>query len=83
MRNHEKLKIICDKIWYKIDLYKDINWYWIIKDVREIIFTQDFMDLFECNCDNLAWKYWRVALLKNLDNPVEFLFDLLELWKII
>ena len=51
---HEKLKAICDKIGYEIKI--DLEWdctirnddysedVTIIRDVREIIFTPEFMD---------------------------------------
>jgi len=85
MDEHLKLKIICDKIWYEIKfsnmywknwiLYTDIWISEIYKDVREIIFTQEFMDKFEK-------KYWLIEawtlIRSNLNNPTEYLYNLIK-----
>lgn len=56
-------------------------------DVREIIFTQEFMDRYI----NYSEKHWIIApskyktflidLHKNLDNLVDYLYNTLWLWK--
>ena len=90
---HIKLKAICDKIgytenshpfWFKcIDTYDEI----VLCDVREIIFTPEFINKLVKQLDlvNLLWdkrnteKVW-FELMLNLDNPVNYLYNLLELW---
>mgnify|MGYP007057166854 CR=1 FL=1 len=92
MTEHEQLKIICDKIWYKIEWqwYFDFDlWFTIISrwfdkplDVREIIFTQEFMEKYisytfsKCSKYDITYVwYW---LLNNLNNPVEHLYNLIK-----
>jgi len=88
MTEHEKLKAICDKIGYELNFNKEIKWWWVEKDiytqkdVREIIFTQEFMDLywryiFIRDLDNW-YMQWSWELLKHLDNPIDFFYSLLE-----
>lgn len=81
---HEKLKEIADKIWYELLLcnikqYKRIDWieWFFYVDVREIIFTPEFMGKFVDYKPSINM----CNIFNNLDNPVEYLFDLLELWK--
>ena len=105
MNEHEKLKIIIDKIWYESKIHYDKNfWYtyyiwpyptfdeplpnWEIKevDVREIIFTQEFMSKFigrrkdwklrPVPCLSLRWSFYE-WLMENLDNPVDYLYNLI------
>ena len=97
MTEHEQLKEICDVIGYesKEFLYfeadKDFDdivshFYREIfdeveVDVREIIFTQEFMDKFNwyiCIKDP-EWKYWE-SLYSNLNNPIQHLYNTLWLW---
>lgn len=86
MTEHKQLKEICDKIWYEV--FESNDWYWhlykcwnIILDVREIIFTQDFMDKlyqFIEHDEPLSFlEYWN-WLLHNLDNPVQYLYNLIK-----
>jgi len=54
-------------------------------DVREIIFTSEFMDkFFNYKVANFWVMWWTKILLWlvewNLDNPVQYLYNLLELW---
>jgi hypothetical protein len=98
MTKHEQLKEICDKIGYNNPEFvfnnlfyrkynteiwsEDLSLYNNILNVREIIFTKEFMDkwidyrlkdnLHEDVRDEL------VILLNNLDNPVEYLFNLIK-----
>lgn len=92
---HEMLKEIADKIGYELPNEKFLIWenrktiykmFWLDKykaDVREIIFTQEFMDRYQEELhnkyypDSLIDAYW---LLKNLDNPVQYLYNTLWLW---
>jgi len=60
---HEKLKYICDKIWYNEDFYKS----------REIIFTPKFMEKFVDYKPSINM----CNLFNHLDNPVEYLYNLL------
>lgn len=103
MTEHEKLKEICDIIWYDILLCGSSFW-WYTKEqneklyrhayynttynefhrnicwnksmecnVREIIFTQEFMDKFR-DYRPLA-NIW--CILNNLDKPVDYLYNIL------
>lgn len=96
MTEHEKLKEICNEIIYSPTYFtftdywiRDDEILWLdgssepiyrYIDVREIIFTQDFMDKFEKHY-NWYWEewdmYWRNRLLDNLDTPVEYLHSLI------
>ncbi len=84
MTEHEMLKAICDKIGFESEFEFDETfikeWSYIfdeIVDVREIIFTQEFMDKFN------QYRYYKdiypkegFDLMKNLDNPVDYLYNL-------
>ena len=87
MKEHEQLKKICDKIWFKIYLIWDkmhtetVFWTSITKinrDVREIIFIPKFMEKYK----EYAYKLDNIDnqdiydLLLHLDNPVWYLYDL-------
>ena len=90
MNEHEKLKAICEKIWYNISNgYFEIegmlyfkSWYsYVDIDVREIIFTQEFMDklseyLNKNSIKDFKKMWWDIC--NNLDNPVEFLYNLIK-----
>jgi len=95
MTDHQKLKAICDEIGHESNKWIENRkefWYefWIepnpcysSADVREIIFTQEFMDK--------LWRYYQSIggldkfnelsweLLDNLDDPVSCLYDLITL----
>lgn len=94
MTEHEKLKAICDKIGYDYwnDWHEDKHefwyeywseWYYIFYNVREIIFTQEFMNKFEDYyykeiSDGEDYDYDLLTLVKSeLDNPVDYLYSLL------
>jgi len=100
MGEHEKLKAICDEIGYEIPKWKkgnkviswSINWFrrwdyfnnWV--DVREIIFTPEFMDKIKIEIYNKYKTTFQVnlkieRLMNNLDNPVDYLYKTLNLWK--
>lgn len=92
---HELLKEICDKIWYDNFYFDEDDKIYLIDEcwiydwwskgfykinVREIIFTQEFW--------NLLWDYPTIKdrekaltfwLLNHLDNPVQYLADLLKI----
>lgn len=86
MKEYEQLKEICDKIWYNIDIYLSYDKLWInpFFSIREIIFTPDFMR-------KLSWYLWAISteeykelwwnIVNNLDNLVQYLYNLLWLWK--
>ena len=93
MTTHETLRNICDMIWYEIPKYIwDYNWelvrnqdYWdwwvAIIDVREIIFTQEFMNKYMkyLKVEKNFWNptiiiYW---LFENLQDPVWYLYNLI------
>ncbi len=99
MTEHEKLKEICEEIGYKWKLYTlesvidDIvlDTYCKIRidiNVREIIFTQEFMDLlaeYYCNMKKQIYiEWWRpkkiADIIHHLDNPVDYLYNILNLW---
>jgi len=102
MTEHEKLKVICDKIGYKSNTYKtcnpceienidlqwtevdinEINWVDVEKNVREIIFTQEFMDKYiDYVCDN-RWHWiaeWVLQYIgQHLNDPVDYLYNLIK-----
>ena len=88
MTEHEKLKAICDKIGYEPIYY----WYKTLKryykdwkgeaGVREIIFTQEFMErlkLYHWNniVSDVLYEHKMLQLFDNLDNPVDYLYNLI------
>jgi len=54
-------------------------------DVREIIFTQDFREyLYDhllLSKDEMRVKQIIEEMVWHLDNPVQYIYNLLELWK--
>ena len=88
---HEKLKEICDTIGYEIDTSNEYYWYSDSYkslrsqtsseevNVREIIFTPEFKvklwGYFYHNVESM----FEIDLIQNLDDPVEYLYNLL-LW---
>jgi len=83
---HEILKEICDEIGYNVDweYYKwrfaRLNVYWsdyIWTNLREIIFTQEFMDKYQ-EYYWVTYMYMWERLNKHLDNPTEYLYNLLK-----
>lgn len=93
---HELLKEICEKIGYDLWFLKwDINekylettlqWniVWRIIDVREIIFTQEFMDKYWdwlCKIIDPEWQepFETTLIFNHLDNPTKYLADLLNI----
>ena len=98
MSEHEMLKEICDTIGYKskydYDYSSDweINWFFDIfdrvnrlVDVREIIFTQEFMDkffLYRRQAFNIDLnRNVKADMFDHLDDPVSYLYNLLGLWE--
>lgn len=94
LNEHKKLLEICQKIGYKLDLNKrtsdfipDDDWInealyiTLKKDVREIIFSTNFMDKFRDYYEQKPIQekdvYWEIRLLKRLEYPVWYLFELL------
>ena len=86
MTEHEKLVEICDLIEYESWYWDTIRRWYIYKweeelDVREVIFTQEFMDLLEQyfniehNFDDIRYN-----IISHLNNPVQYLYDTLQLW---
>lgn len=90
MTDHEKLKRICDYIWYKTSRYDDELWFFSTDElewtnrtinVREIIFTQTFMDKYkEKVVHRYAQPHFAHQLTITLDNPIKYLYNLIE-WK--
>ncbi len=93
MNEHEKLKWICDKIEHEnknYEEYETLNWCVYIDSikncnlisVREIIFTQEFINKF------LNYKYtwdpamectkFRIDLSYETDNIVNYLYNLIK-----
>lgn len=96
LSEHERLKAICDEIGYEYKwfyifddefwLCKNIDWTWIEIDVREIIFTPEFMDKYmDYFYTNIDWREYifnehiHNLINYNLDNPTLYLYNLL-LW---
>lgn len=86
MTEHEKLKAICDVIGYDMqDNIKKTKWdtmiYWLwILSPRDIIFTTEFMEKLRERNRNLLDATNTDMILYNLDDPVSYLYNLLELW---
>ena len=98
MTEHEKLKEICDKIGY-YDYIKDYTYIETVKkfmyvskflddaqayiNIREIIFTQEFMDkfhkyYFRDDNDESVDLYYQQRIYDNLDNIVKYLYQLIK-----
>ena len=89
MTEHEKLKEMADKIWYEINYKFKITYYEQIAeceyrtiDVREIIFTQEFMNKYMkyLKVEKNFWNptiiiYW---LFENLQDPVWYLYSIIK-----
>ena len=70
-----KLRKISDKIWYEWPFLNKYGW---MLDIREIIFTTEFIDKIEEYIYNdqdfsNTWDW----LKNNLDNPTEYLYILM------
>jgi len=90
MIEHEKLKEICDTIGYKTNFFYKKEWYkewyyqaywngWRKVKVCEIIFTQEFMDKYRTYINlDLEFSKW---IILHLNNPVDYLYNTLKLWK--
>jgi len=89
-----KLKEIIDKIGYKIELHYNNDWCFIKElddtykeiSILEIIFTEEFMYKFIAytwskDRDNDAIRI-NYDLMIHLDNPVSYIYNILELWKL-
>lgn len=89
-KNNRGVMLYADKVWNSRDEefetqidYIDVEWYedsiYEIANVREIIFTQEFMDrLINHKSTSLDSLYkTQVWLLSNLDNPVDYLYKLI------
>ena len=75
-------KIEIKKLWVP-DILKTSNWYqWTWNwDVREIIFTQEFMDrLLEFCIKKYKWKSYELIwkILLHLDNPADYLYKIIK-----
>lgn len=97
MSEHEILKEICDTIGYDLErsliFGKCFNWFigqddwwdFYYADVREIIFTQEFMDkffLYRRQAFNIDLnRNVKADMFDHLDDPVSYLYNLLGLWK--
>lgn len=72
------------EFWYEGEFYKNYTWNGEV-DVREIIFTPEFnnkmLDYLDKNQsleNKMTYALW---LMNNLYNPVQYLYNLLELWQ--
>lgn len=94
MTEHEKLKWICDKIGYEID-YEFLDLEFVFDydrysqsppqkiNVREIIFTQEFMDKYINKLSYTKPKLFNYeGLIENLDNLVDYLYNLIKPWNV-
>lgn len=91
INDHEKLKFICDTIKYNVwELDSDFDNHFIafvcseyrIINVREVIFTTDFMNklvsyTWNKNRDNDSLRVY-YDLMIHLDDPVEYLYTLVK-----
>ena len=83
MTEHEKLKWICDTINNNniVNIYHNntyLNRFWNVADVREIIFTPVFINKYY-NYINKKKIFLNLnILMQNLDDPVEYLFNLIK-----
>ena len=85
LTEHEKLKWICDKIWYET-YFKNWTLYWVddkthyFWNVRELIFTPEFWEKFENYAYDNIWWIWtiRIDIFNNLDNPIWYLYNLIK-----
>lgn len=85
MTNNNKFRFICDTIWYDdMQYWSDEYWYyrWYKCDMSEkdMIFSQEFMNCFidYCLIKGIEDKWFAEWLLENLDNPVDYLFNLIK-----
>lgn len=94
MTEHEKLKCVCDKIGYEYHRLKAVlpelvcweeNEFGIINieiNPREIIFTPEFMgkytEYYLCIDDFVNVNSMELWLMKNLENPVGYLYNLIK-----
>ena len=93
MNENEKLHEICQKIWYKlyekaciqdwVDIYTNmISSIMVETDVRETIFTQEFMDKF-IDCLEIKYsteqiKIYLWSIIFNLDDPTSYFYNLIK-----
>ena len=87
MTEHEQLKEICEIIGYDIseelDVWRsnksDETWmsYYNL-DVREIIFTTEFINKFKAYAKIIQPKDLSNYLMQNLDNPTSYLYNLIN-----
>lgn len=85
MTEHKKLRAVCERIGYwNIEIRTDDGEF-ITKtyyDPRSVIFTPEFMEKFFDVCKTEAYQdIAREIVLNHLDDPVSYLYNLLELWK--
>ena len=86
MTEHEKFIEICDLIECESWYWDTIRRWYIYKweeelDVREVIFTQEFMEKLTIQLEKKMWsEMFKRGLLDNLDNPVQYLYNTLWLW---
>lgn len=86
MNKQEKLKRICNKIWYEKSLDKKvIPLVWnkntiVIKDEREVIFDPEFIDKYKTYYHNKFawWVCIDTNIMKNLDNITEYIYNLIK-----
>ena len=71
--------------WYNHYFWKELKWWiwwlpWFKKyDVKEIIFTKEFMDTLFNWSRNMATQTDIYSLLHHLDNPIDYLYKILWL----
>ena len=95
MTEHEKLKKVCDLIgwinyvWIWLDKKTKVFIQWSQREnrkvnVREIIFTPEFMKKLENYCYSNIDKdlnMLKIMIMSNLRDPVQYLYNTLWLWK--
>ena len=97
MNEHELLKKVADKIWFSHSSYDRERmifkeWIWEnerrLLNVREIIFTSEFMNKFieyrinwnikAIPCKSLKDTFYSTLIEEHLDNPVQYLYSLIK-----
>jgi len=95
MTEHEKLNTINNLIGHKTLMihyrwngfwhnnYYDSNWIKVIVNVREIIFTPEFIVILNNYLDNSLISLWDdvIDIMNHLDDPVSYIYNLLNLWQ--
>lgn len=87
LTENEKLKEICDKIWFTDFTFeeKSFTWPWYtVKDIREIIFTPEFQDrlwfylIWTKGLSIVEQQKKQSAIVFYTNDPVSYLYNLIK-----